>query len=186
MVAGFNAVFYPTDPKLDAKDGDIEEIAVIRFTDECQDDFFCKTPYFISAINIPKDGAAQTDDMAFLPMLDASEEFQAAIFNALHGFYRPSISCARNALELVAIGTACQALKLENQFIDWRNGKSELGLGWACDRLMRAERLENMRMHLETVLKDSFFDQKTSVCKGGWIRRFYCDELRHDFSPCVF
>jgi hypothetical protein len=41
--------------------------------------------------------------MTLAPMLTASEEFDAATFTALHGFYGPSIGCARNALE---VGTA--------------------------------------------------------------------------------
>jgi hypothetical protein len=43
-------------------------------------------------------GDPDAPDLLFDAMLDASDEYQAATFNALHGFYRQAIGCLRNAL----------------------------------------------------------------------------------------
>lgn len=108
-------------------------------------------------------------------MLTASEEFDAATFTALHGFYRPSIGCARNALEVVTVGCACQTLKLHKDFKAWQDGSDEFGFGRACDRLINAESLRELKRLLADRLHDSLFDQGTrDGC--GWGRRLY-DQL---------
>ncbi len=129
--------------------------------------------HWLRAMPVPTEGAKPTDDMTFEPMLDAADEFQAATFNALHGFYRQSIGCARNALELVAVGSTCHALKLHSRFNDWREGRAEFGFGAACDLLIGAEDLRCLRKALAEKLKDSLFDHRTQKSAGGWIRRLY-------------
>lgn len=81
--------------------------------------------------------------MTFVPMLSAMEEFEAAAFNALHGFYRQSIGCARNALEVMTVGSACHTLKHHNQFKAWQNGDKRFGFGAACDLLIGVKSLES-------------------------------------------
>ena len=54
--------------------------------------------------------------MLFEPMVVAGEDFDAALFTLLHGFYRPAVGCARNALELVTIGCACETLNLQELY----------------------------------------------------------------------
>src|SRR5690349_9725171 len=61
-----------------------------------------KQLYFLDGLWVeamdPKNGGTYHNNMTFAPMITASEEFDAATFTVLHGFYRPSIGCARNAL----------------------------------------------------------------------------------------
>lgn len=47
MVAGYDAIFRPKDPILEAVDTDILDLAVIRFTEDCQSQFFGDDPYII-------------------------------------------------------------------------------------------------------------------------------------------
>lgn len=42
------------------------------------------------------------DELALL----AGEEFDALVFNALHGWYRQAIGCLRNGLETLIVGAA--------------------------------------------------------------------------------
>lgn len=49
LVAGYNAIFFPTHPTHEAKDSDIVDIAVIRFNDDCQSEFFKNTAYVIDS-----------------------------------------------------------------------------------------------------------------------------------------
>jgi hypothetical protein len=50
---------------------------------------------WVKVIDLPKNGETYENNMTVAPMLTASEEFDAATFTALHGFYRPSIDCDR-------------------------------------------------------------------------------------------
>ncbi len=143
--------------------------------------------HWLQAIDPPNEDGSPSDNMTSAPMLDAADELQAAIFNALHGFYRPSVGCARNALELVAVGSACQALNLNRRYKDWRDGTADFGFGSACDQLSSAERALGLKNVLAAKANDNLFDQKTQNSEGGWIRRLYaklCDyaHSRPDFT----
>ena len=106
-------------------------------------------------------------------MIEATDEFQAATFTALHGFYRQSISCARSALELVAIGSACEACDLSEVFTSWQEGETKIGISWACDRLASLQRMQPLRRHLLSLAGDTLFDQRTPDHSEGWIRSLY-------------
>lgn len=136
---------------------------------------------WLNAIDAPKNGETYENDMTFAPMLTASEEFEAATFNALHGFYRQSIGCARNALELVTVGSACQTLKLHGRFKAWQDGCDEW-FGAACDLLIGAESLRELRRLLADTLHDSLFDQGTRDACGGWVGRGWIRRLYNQLS----
>jgi hypothetical protein len=127
---------------------------------------------WIKAIDLPKNGETHQNDMTLIPMATASEEFDAATFAALHGFYRPSIGCARNALEVVTVACACQTLKLHKEFKAWQDGSDEFLFGRACDLLINAESLRELRKRLADRSDDSLFDQGTRDGRG-WVRRLY-------------
>jgi hypothetical protein len=67
-------------------------------------------------------------------MLDANDDLQASMFDALHGYYRAGFSALRNALELMTIGT-CGAIRNSQQYTNWRHGSVEFKFGTACDQL---------------------------------------------------
>jgi hypothetical protein len=139
--------------------------------------------HWLEAMGPPGEEGFPPGDMIFVPMLDASDELTAATFNALHGFYRPSIGCARNALELATVGCACQTLKLDSRYKAWRDGTSEFGFGSACNLLIGAPRLKDLRTALAATLGDSLFDHRTQQSDGGWIRRLYAKLSDYAHSP---
>jgi hypothetical protein len=104
-------------------------------------------------------------------MLDAADEFAAATFNALHGYYRQACGCLRNALEVITTATACQVTGRADLLAKRKAG--ELGFGAACDALQTAPALDALRNQLTTHLGDNIFDQKTKTAPGGWARRLY-------------
>lgn len=109
-------------------------------------------------------------------ILDAADEFQAATFNALHGYYRPAIGCLRNALEQITIGTYCQVCGKATDFAQWKAGQIKISVAQSCDGLAGSALVQPLNAHLQTALSDSIFNQKTKTNKGGWARRLY-DEL---------
>ena len=56
----------------------------------------------------------------------AGEEFDALVFNALHGWYRQALGCLRNALEIMIVATACSATANAQLYSDWRTGTREV------------------------------------------------------------
>ena len=64
------------------------------------------------------------------PGLIAFEEFDAAVFNAIHGYYRQAFGCMRGALETLAVAAGLAATKNPVEYGDWRNGK-EIFIGKA-------------------------------------------------------
>jgi hypothetical protein len=107
----------------------------------------------------------------FPVMLDAGDDFQAAAYTALTGFYRLSVAALRSALELTAVGAWAQVCGKEKEFRSWRAAKSPLSFGQACDGLSGAMML--LRAHLRATVNDNLFDQKKSTDEGGFARRIY-------------
>jgi hypothetical protein len=64
------------------------------------------------------------------PAIIAGEELDAAVFNAVHGYYRQAFSCMRNVLEVMAIAAGLAAARMKDEFAEWRNGK-EIFIGRA-------------------------------------------------------
>lgn len=113
----------------------------------------------------------ENNDCLFPVMLDAADDFQAATYAALTGYYRLSISADRSALELVAIGTWAQVCGKRQDFEDWRAGKRTLSLGQACDELIAGARtLEDGSRQL---VDDSLFAQKSMKAEGGFVHRIF-------------
>lgn len=113
---------------------------------------------------------SQKDDL-FFTMLDAADDFQAATYTVMTGYYRLSITALRSALELTTIGTWAQICGKGAELRQWKNGEKEISFGRACDGLSGAT--DVLRTHLRTVENDSLFDQKTTVSEGGVARRIY-------------
>jgi hypothetical protein len=114
----------------------------------------------------------EKQDSMFPVMLDAGDDFQAATYNALTGFYRLSAAALRSALELTTIGAWAQITGRKAEFNNWRSGKSSLSLRDACDGLIGAT--VPLKTHLRTVVGGSLFDQKKdSTDEGGFARRIF-------------
>jgi hypothetical protein len=110
-------------------------------------------------------------DWMFPVMLDAADDFQAATFTALTGYYRLSVAALRSALESVSIGTWAQVSGKHQEFNDWRSGKKTLSLGQACDGLIKdAQELED---NLRQLVGETLFAHKTPEREGGFVRRIF-------------
>jgi hypothetical protein len=60
-----------------------------------------------------------------MPAVFAGEEFDALIFNAMHGYYRQAIAGLRVALELMTIATGFAVTGNAARFAEWREGRLE-------------------------------------------------------------
>lgn len=113
----------------------------------------------------------QKQDTLFPVMLDAGDDFQAATYNALTGFYRLSVAALRTALEVTTIGAWAQVCGKHKEFRSWRSCNLPLSFGQGCDGLCGSTaRLQN---HLRATVNDSLFDQRNSTDEGGFARRMF-------------
>lgn len=71
-------------------------------------------------------GDPDEPDEMFDCMLEAADCFQGATFNFLHGFYRTALAEQRTALELVMIGAYGNLRPSDNDYLEWKGGKSEM------------------------------------------------------------
>jgi hypothetical protein len=113
----------------------------------------------------------KSDDSLFPVMLDASDDFQAATYMALTGYYRLSVSAIRSALELIAIGAWAQVCSKHQEFAEWRAGRRQLSLGQACDGLICGA--QDLESNLQQLIGDGLFAQKNANGDGGFVRRMF-------------
>ena len=112
----------------------------------------------------------------FDPMLDAGNDLQASIFNAVHGYYRCAFSCLRNVLELMIIGTH-STLTADGDVVykKGRDGRVEIKFGSVCGQLSKARILQDLHKQLKTETNDSLFAsvKESGGRAEGWSKRAY-------------
>jgi hypothetical protein len=101
---------------------------------------------------------------------DATDEFQAATYAALVGYYRVAFSCLRNVVEQITIATQLALSASVDDFKAWRAGEERIKFGWAADLLPKNPDVGALEKHLEATAGDSLFAQKPNA---GWVRRFF-------------
>jgi hypothetical protein len=81
-------------------------------------------------------------------MLDAGDDLQNSVFNALHGYYRSAFSSLRSVIEVMTIGTCGTFARNSRLYEDWRSGAAEFSFGSACDRLSSEPLLDGFNREL--------------------------------------
>lgn len=112
-----------------------------------------------------------TESATAIAVCDAIDEFQAATYAALVGYYRVAFSCLRNVLEQITIATQLTVSNDRNGFNDWRNGEDRIKFGWAADMLPKNPDMATLERHLRATRNDSLFNQVPK----GLARRFFVE-----------
>ncbi len=110
-----------------------------------------------------------TESPTAIATCDATDEFQAATYAALVGYYRVAYACVRNVVERITIATQLAISKNTDDFQAWMAGEERIKLGWATDLLPRNPAVSALEKHLEARASDSLFAQKPK----GLVRRFF-------------
>ena len=105
-------------------------------------------------------------------LIDASDELQASIYNALTGYYRVAFSTLRNVVEHLTIGLHLEFFRDQATFQAWLAGK-ELKFGWAADHARKHSPVGDLEAHLMGIVHDDFFRQTSSADSGGLARRLF-------------
>lgn len=113
---------------------------------------------------------------------DAADEFQAATYCALVGFYRVAFSCLRNVLEQMTIGARLAITRDAKSFASWRNGEDGIGFGWAADTLSNSPEVLALEQHLKASTTDSMFAQSPK----GLARRLFVQFSKYTHGAAGF
>jgi hypothetical protein len=98
----------------------------------------------------------------------AGEEFDALVFNAVHGYYRQAIGCLRNALETLMVAAGLAVTGNEPLFDKWRKVGQEIGFGQA--RAWLRDSLEGAHVDADSAPASVFGDEDTSWAKARYAR----------------
>ncbi len=113
---------------------------------------------------------------------DATDEFQAAAYAALVGYYRVAFSCLRNVLEQTTIAAQLAATNNQQDFADWRNGEDRIRFGWAADMLPKNPAADALEQHLRRTVADSLFNQSPK----GLARRLFVEFSKYTHGAAGF
>lgn len=123
-----------------------------------------------------------TESPTAIAACDASDEFQAATYCALVGYYRVAFSCLRNVLEQITIAAQLTISNDAQSFTDWRNGEDRIRFGWAADMLPKNPDVAALERHLKSAMMDSLFDQAPK----GLARRFFVELSKYTHGAAGF
>lgn len=107
--------------------------------------------------------------------LNAIDEIQGSIYNALVGFYRLAFSSLRNVLEHMTIGLHLTLAGDQKTFSTWLKGGCELRFGWAADKAPQNPHVSKLEHYLTNSLGDNLFRQKMQNRSEGFARRLFSE-----------
>ena len=124
----------------------------------------------------------EDQDILFEVLLYTIDELDAALFNALHGYYRQAIGCLRNMVELVLFGTHCQMAQDTTLFEQWLAGQYENSFGGTCTLLLQYAPVQALNAFLRSTVNDAIIDRRNAPQSGGWARRLYAELCGYSHS----
>jgi hypothetical protein len=98
----------------------------------------------------------------------AGEEFNALVFNALHGYYRQAIGCLRNALETLIAAAGLAVTGNQELFNRWRNGERQIGFGQA--RAWLRDSAAGRQVEIDAASHSVFGDDDSSWTRSRYAR----------------
>ncbi|HUN63937.1 MAG TPA: hypothetical protein VMU53_18200 [Candidatus Sulfotelmatobacter sp.] len=112
----------------------------------------------------PIDGLPLSKKAVVRASFVAADEFQAATFNALHGFYRTVADCLRSAVEQMTTATSLELRGNDAEIQSWLDGEQQFLFSSSC---------QSLRDRFPTTRLRRLFQQDDGKNKEGWIRSFH-------------
>jgi hypothetical protein len=105
-------------------------------------------------------------------MLEASDNFDAATFNLLHGYYRQAIGGLRDAVEVVTLGCVCEIDADTEAWAHWETGDAAK-FKIVCDRLQRLPTVEALEKEARSRASTSLYAGDDGNGRNAWARSLY-------------
>lgn len=105
-------------------------------------------------------------------MLDCADDFSAAIFNLVHGYYKQAIGALRNALETMVLACECTLSGAVETWLDWHDGK-EIAYSKLLPKLAGNSRFGELEMHVRSLTSGGLFPIDGNNDSPAWTRNLY-------------
>jgi hypothetical protein len=105
-------------------------------------------------------------------MVDGFDNFQAATFNLVHGFYKEAIAGLRSALETVTFAISCQLANDKRAWEGWLTG-DESSFKRQCDRAQGLPPLDLLERYARETTGTSIFAGQDGSGRNAWARSLY-------------
>jgi hypothetical protein len=102
-------------------------------------------------------------------MLDCADDFSAATFNLVHGYYKQAISALRNALETTVL--ACQRVLFGSA--DAGQGGVEIAFGKTLQKLAVSAKFAEIEAHVRSLTGGGLFPEAQNKDGIAWARSLY-------------
>lgn len=106
--------------------------------------------------------------------LDSAAYFQAAVHNAVVGYYRLAFASLRGVVENMTVGLYFDLSSDGSKFTSWLAG-DEFSFGWAADQLRQNAVVSQLERELDAAVRDDLFGQRNTAAgsEGGLARALF-------------
>lgn len=106
-------------------------------------------------------------------MLEVADDFDASLFNLVHGFYKQSLFCLRSALETMTHACSCQLRSRADEWKSWQDG-SEVRFGDTIKKIAMWPAVSAADSRARAIAGASMFPDPLDLAKSNvWMRDLY-------------
>lgn len=105
-------------------------------------------------------------------MLDCADDFSAALFNLVHGYYKQAISALRNSLETTVVACESSLSGSVDRWHAWQRGK-ETGFSKVLTTLSNNARFIEVEAKVRSLTGGGLFPDSTNKDGIAWARNLY-------------
>lgn len=105
-------------------------------------------------------------------MLDCADDFSAALFNLVHGYYKQAIGALRNALETMVLACECTLSRANDKWKEWQEGK-EMTFRKILPKLAASARFVKLEAHVRSLTGGGLFPEAENNEGIAWARNLY-------------
>ncbi|WP_186275877.1 hypothetical protein [Burkholderia gladioli] len=105
-------------------------------------------------------------------MLDCADDFSAALFNLVHGYYKQAIAALRNALETMVLACECTLSGTVETWHEWQNGK-EIAFRKILPKLAANSKFFELEVRVRSLTRGGLFPDAGNIDGPAWTRNLY-------------
>ncbi|KVC95997.1 hypothetical protein WI78_18390 [Burkholderia ubonensis] len=105
-------------------------------------------------------------------MLDCADDFSAALFNLLHGFYKQAIGALRNALEATVLACECTLSRSADTWRAWQEGQ-ETAFRKTLPNLAATAKFTALEAQVRSITGGGLFPEAGNKDGVAWARNLY-------------
>jgi hypothetical protein len=105
-------------------------------------------------------------------MLEAGDDFEAALFNLLHGFYKQAIAALRSAIEVMTLGCVCEIAVDTATWTAWQSGR-EVKFNELCDKMQRLPTVRALEDEARRKTGTGLYAGDNGSGRNAWVRDLY-------------